>query len=117
MIYSTDLNDAEWALIKHHFEQNSSKRGRKPYRNSIRDVLNAIFYLLKTGCQWRMLPFHFPPWQTVYSYFRKMQKSGLFGKIQKRLVKKVRIKQERSEDPTVGVIDSQSMLQRSSTWV
>lgn len=62
-LYPTDLSDAEWSYLEPHFPV-PSERGR-PRVHSYREILNAVFYLLKTGCQWRMLPREFPPWQTV----------------------------------------------------
>ncbi len=69
--YSTDLSDSEWACLKLHLPA-SKKRGRgRPKIHSLRDILDAIFYVLKSGCPWRLLPRCFPPWKTVYHWFRK----------------------------------------------
>src|SRR6202047_2700689 len=67
-LYDTDLTDAAWALIGPTLP--AARRGGRPRTTNIRAVLNAIFYLLRTGCQWRLLPREFPVWSTVYHYFR-----------------------------------------------
>ena len=63
--YPTDLSDAEWRIIEPLLPRPSTRRGR-PRVHSYREILNAIFYVLRTGGAWRMLPHDFPPWQTVY---------------------------------------------------
>jgi len=74
MRYTSDLTDSEWKLIDYCFPK-PSRKGR-PRRHSFRELLNAIFYLVKTGCQWRNLPKDFAPWRTVYHYFRLCAYSG-----------------------------------------
>jgi putative transposase len=69
MNYPSDLSDAEWACLQRHFPAAPS-RGR-PRTHSLRDILDAIFYVLRTGCAWRYLPCNFPPWQTVFYHFRR----------------------------------------------
>ena len=69
MPYPSDLKEKEWLLIKQYFEQKNII-GR-PLKHNRRDIINAIFYITKSGCQWRMLPQNYPPWQTVYDYFKK----------------------------------------------
>jgi putative transposase len=66
--YNTDLTDTAWELIAPVLPQ--ARPGGRPRTTDLRSVVNAIFYLLRTGCQWRLLPLQFPPWATVYSYFR-----------------------------------------------
>ena len=70
--YSTNLTDKQWQVIKKFI--NAQERKRKHH---LRDIVNAILYINKTGCQWRMLPSHFAPWQTVYYYFRKWKLEGV----------------------------------------
>ena len=65
-MYQTDLKETEWQFIKNELQIKDRKR-----KHDLRDVFNALFYLVKTGCQWRMLPSHFSKWQLVYYYFRK----------------------------------------------
>src|SRR5215203_6027145 len=67
--YPTDLSDAEWTLLEPHLPV--PKQRRRPRLHSPREILNAVYYVLKSGCQWRMLPREFPPWKTVFHYFRK----------------------------------------------
>jgi transposase len=72
--YETDLTDAAWELVKPLLP--AARHGGRPRTTIMRAVVNAIFYLLRTGCQWRMLPHQFPPWETVYYYFRCWETSG-----------------------------------------
>lgn len=85
MNYPTDLKDAEWELIEELFAAKSTGRPRK---HSPRTILNAIFYVLKSGCQWRMLPKDFPSWKLVYWYFSIWTRSGLIEQMYKLLRKK-----------------------------
>lgn len=73
------------------------------------DLINAIMYVIKTGCQWRMLPGDFPPWQTVYYHFNKWCKSGVWKKINAILTREDRKKSSREPSPSAGIIDSQSV--------
>lgn len=106
-IYSSDLSDNEYKVIETYIPE--SKPGGRPRSVNIRLIINAIFYLLKTGCQWRMLPRDYPPWSTVYYYFRKWSVSGDWHKIHELLRKKVRVSSGKNENPSVGIIDSQSV--------
>jgi putative transposase len=76
MRYTSDLTDAEWQLIDYCFPK-PAKTGR-PREHAFRELVNAIFYLTKTGCQWRNLPEHFARWGTVYHYFRLWKRNGLW---------------------------------------
>ncbi len=86
--YRTDLTNEQWELLNPMLPPPAS-RGRKR-KVDLREVLNALLYLLHTGCQWRDLPHDFPAWQTVYGYFRRFQKSGLLEQINQRLRERVR---------------------------
>ena len=101
--YSTDLSDSQWENIKIFL---NLERKRK---YCLREVWNALQYLLRTGCQWRMLPNCFPPWQSVYYYFRKWKLNGLIEEVHEALVVKVRADAGRDKEPSVGIIDSQSV--------
>src|ERR671910_1882598 len=81
--YLTDLSDAEWRRLQAYLP-NPKPEGR-PRTHSLRDVLDAIFYVLKSGCHWRLLPHDFPPWSTVYYHFRRFRLSGLWSLILKAL--------------------------------
>ncbi|MDB6135944.1 MAG: transposase, partial [Verrucomicrobiales bacterium] len=74
MNYSSDLNDAQWALIR-EFTVRPDPRGAVR-RHYMREIINAILYVCKTGCQWRHLPVNFAPWQTVYDHFRRLRLRG-----------------------------------------
>ena len=100
--YSTDLTDRQWAEIEPLF------KGMRNYRWSKRELTNAVLYLVDSGCKWRQLPHDFPPYSTVYSFFRRAKISGLWDRIMKHMVIKTRTKAGRNEDPTYAIIDSQS---------
>lgn len=104
--YPTDLKYSEWMLIAGFFVAN--KRGR-PRKWAMWQIVNAILYVTRTGCQWRMLPIDYPPWQTVYRYFRTWTKQGLWVQINAALVKQVRKKAGRDPQPSAAIIDSQSV--------
>ena len=101
--YSTDLSDSQWQVIAPYLKD---KRKRK---YSHRVLLNAILYLVKTGCQWRMLPHDYPKWQTVYFYFSRWKRDGTLEHIQQQLVEKQREKAGRKAEPSVAIIDAQSV--------
>ena len=107
-MYSTDLTDSQWEVIEDIL---NDQRKRK---YSLRSILNAIFYLKKTGCQWRMIPNEYPPYQSCYYYFRKWKIDGNWKRINKALVELFRLKQNRKATPSVGIIDSQSV--KCSEW-
>ena len=77
--YPSDLTDGEWQQIEPRIPP--AKTGGRPRTEDMREILNAIFYLLCTGCAWRMLPHDFAPWQTVYEYFRQWKQDGAFERI------------------------------------
>ncbi len=104
--YPTDLKYSEWELIAEFFP--AGPRGR-PRQWAMWQIVNAILYLTRTGCQWRMLPKDLPPWQTVYGYFRRWTRTGLWARINAALVKRVRTKPGRDPQPSAAVIDSQSV--------
>ena len=79
--YSTDLSDVEWACLKLHLPAPKQRGRGRPKVHSPREILNAIFYLLKSGCPWRLLPRDFPPWKTVYDWFRKWRIDGTFERL------------------------------------
>jgi putative transposase len=105
--YPTDLNDTEYARIAPLLET-TSKRGR-PRKILYREILNAIFYVLKTGCGWRELPHDFPNWKTAYHYFRQFRLYGLWEEINEQVHKAVREKEGREAEPTAMIIDCQSV--------
>jgi putative transposase len=104
MRYTSDMTDSQWEIIKTILK-------KEKYRNieNKREQINAVFYVVKTGCQWRNLPKDFPNWKTVYSFYRRACLNGIWIKIQKELVKKIRILSGKNENPTYALIDSQSV--------
>jgi putative transposase len=104
--YPTDLKYTEWQQIEQYFP--ACKRGR-PRKWDMWLIINAIFYVTRTGCQWRMLPSSFPPWQTVYGYYRRWLKAGLWVTINAALVRQVRVQEGRQPEPSAAVMDSQSV--------
>lgn len=105
--YPSDLNDQEWALLEPLIPP--AKRGGRPRTVNMREVLNAIFYVLKTGCQWRQLPRDFPPKGTVYHYFNTWRKDGTWGRMNDALREQLRRRMGREATPSAGSIDSQSI--------
>jgi putative transposase len=104
--YSSDLTDEQWKLIEPLLP--TSKPGGRPRKTDIREVVNAIFYMLRTGCAWRLLPHDFPPPGTVYDYFRAWTKNGTLWRVHDTLRRLVRVAAGRNEEPSAACIDSQS---------
>jgi putative transposase len=104
--YPTDLKYTEWMLIADFFPAHQLGRPRKW---EMWQIVNAILYVVRTGCQWRMLPTNLPPWQTVYGYFRRWKKNGVWERINEELVRTVRVKNGRQPEPSAGILDSQSV--------
>ncbi len=107
MRYTSDLSDVEWNLIHYCFPK-PCKTGR-PRKHSLRELLNAMFYLARTACQWRNLPAHFGPWPTVYHYFRLWKRNGLWAQIHTHLREHLRQVEGRHRHASAGIIDSQSV--------
>ncbi|QLE51732.1 IS5 family transposase [Nostoc sp. C057] len=105
--YPTDLTDIEWEILAPLIPP--AKEGGHPRTTDMREICNAIYYHLKTGCQWNMLPGDFPPSSTVYSYYRKWQRKGVWEKLNHTLRDQVRIKLGRSTQPSAIAADSQSV--------
>lgn len=105
--YPTDLSDEEWQYIEPHMPT-PSRHGR-PRSHSLREILNATFYLLRSGCQWRMLPHDFPRWPTVYHYFRKWRIDGTWESINRAIRERLRVRLKRDPKPSAGIVDSQSV--------
>ena len=105
--YETDLTDAEWALIEPLMPQPAA-RGR-PRAWSMREILNAVFYVLRGGITWRLMPKDLPPWQSVYRWFAAWRDSGLFATINHTLVMADRERVGRAASPSAAILDSQSV--------
>jgi putative transposase len=106
-LYPTDLSDGEWMLLRPLLP--AAKPGGRPRSSDLRRVLNAIFYVLRGGCPWRLLPREFPPWPTVYDYFRKWRAAGVWEQINTALREQARARAGRQPTPSGAIIDSQSV--------
>ena len=106
MNYPSNVSDGEWNSIRHHFKY--GKYGNRS-RYEKRNMVNAVFYVVKSGCQWRMLPHDFPPWKSVYSFYKRAKDRGIWEKLMHDLVKASRLKMGRSSNPSYSIIDSQSI--------
>lgn len=104
--YPSDLTNRQWQLIRQLLPKRST-RGRRPIDR--RRIMNAILYVVRTGCQWRMLPKNFPNWSTVYGIFWRWQNDGTWQKIHDALRAKTRRAAGKKSTPTVAIIDSQSI--------
>ena len=105
--YGTDLSDEQWGLVVSLIPE--AKPGGRPRSVDVREVVNAIFYLLRTGCQWRLLPHDFPPWPTVYYYFRRWDREAVWQSLLHSLYPLARRKAGRREAPSVAIMDGQSI--------
>jgi len=105
--YPTDLTDAQWKRIEPLIPP--PKPGGRPRTTDMREVFNAIFYITRTGCAWRMLPHDFPKWQTVYEFYACWRDEGTWETINARLREQVRRRARRKSEPRIGVLDSQSV--------
>ena len=105
--YSTDLSDAEWLCLEGHLP--APENDGRPRVHSLREILNAIFYIVKSGCAWRLLPHDFPPWKTVYHYFRAWRLDGTWQRMHAALRARVRVRFGKNPQPSAGVVDSQSI--------
>jgi putative transposase len=105
--YPSDLTDAEWACVQRYFPPLST-RGR-PRTHPLRRILDAIFYVVRSGCAWRYLPSSFPPWQTVFYHFRRFRLTGRWHLLYTTLHRAVRERVDRHPDPSAAIMDSQSV--------
>lgn len=105
--YASDLNDDEWALLEPHLPP--PRALGRPRTTELRSVVDALLYMLASGCQWRMLPKDFPPYSTVQRFFYRWRAEGLWNLINHDLVMRAREAQGRAASPSAGVIDSQSV--------
>jgi putative transposase len=105
--YLTDLSDAEWAYLEAHLP--APQPYGRPRTHSPREILNAIFYIVRSGCAWRLLPHDFPPWKTVYHYFRTWRIDGTWERMHRALRERVRVRVGRNPQPSAGIADSQSV--------
>lgn len=106
--YPSDLSDAEWTLIAPLLERPKRDGRGKPRTVDRREVMNAILYVLRTGCQWRYLPEGFPVWQTVYWYCARWTDDGSWERVTDHLRRELRVQRGRDAEPSAAIIDSQS---------
>jgi putative transposase len=104
--YPTDLSDDEWRCIGPHLP-GPTGRGR-PRLHGLRTILDAVFYVLKSGCPWRLLPRDFPPWKSVYDWFRRWRIDGTWERLNTELRERLRARLGRNPQPSAGIVDSQS---------
>ena len=105
--YPTDLSDTEWACLESHLP--APKATGRPRIHSPREILDAIFYVLRSGCPWRLLPHDFPPWKTVFHYFRVWRIDGTWERINRAIRERLRVRLKRNPQPSAGIVDSQSV--------
>ncbi len=105
--YSSDLKDEEWEIIAPLLPVRRDKRGAKPI-HARREMLNAIFYVIRQGIAWEALPHDFPPYKTVYDYFYKLNRQEIWPSILDFLRQKARVQAGREAEPSIVVMDSQS---------
>ncbi len=105
--YQTDLSDAEWSYVEPLIP--APKAPGRPRVHPLREILDAIFYIVRSGCAWRLLPHDFPPWKTVHHYFRTWRIDGTWEKVHAALRKRLRVRMGRDPQPSAGIVDSQSV--------
>ncbi|MFI7223850.1 IS5 family transposase [Nonomuraea angiospora] len=105
--YPSDLTDDQWELIEPLLP--ASNTGGRPEKHPRREIVNAILYVVRSGCPWRYLPTDLPPWQTVYWYFQQWEQTGVTDRLLAELRIKARHQAGRDDEPSAGVIDSQSV--------
>jgi putative transposase len=106
--YQTDLTDAQWEVIESVLPPAKGKGGR-PRIYPLREIWNAIFYQVRSGCAWRLLPHDFPPYNDVWEHFSRWRKNGLINRVHDALREKARTKEGKEPTPSAAIIDSQSV--------
>lgn len=101
--YTTNLSDNQWQIISKNLDLARSRK------YELREIFNGILYLVKTVCQWRLLPGDFPKWQIVYYYFSVWKNNEIIEVIHELLVEKTRKAKGKNEEPNIGIIDAQSV--------
>src|SRR3989304_1087545 len=118
--YPSDLTDAQWALIKPLLPppKSGTPKGGRPRTVDLREVMNGILYLLRTGGAWRMLPHDLPPWGTVHYYYWRWRREGVWQQMHDQLYIEVRQQAGRDASPSAAIVDSQSVktTARAPLW-
>src|SRR5690349_1355965 len=114
--YPTDLSDEQWQQIERLLPK--KKQGREAL-HSRREMMNALLYWARTGCQWRMMPHDLPPWEAVYAFWRRLVEHHTLETINDALRVKIRLEEDREAEPSVVIIDSQSVqtAEKRGRWV
>ncbi|TMC38729.1 MAG: IS5 family transposase [Chloroflexi bacterium] len=107
--YPTDVTDRQWELVEALLPDPPPGPAGRPVLHDKREIVNAILYHVRAGGAWRMLPKDFPPWQTVYGYFRDWSNDGTLQALHDALREQVRVKESRGAEPSAGIVDSQSL--------
>ena len=107
--YSTDLTDAQWQSLQDCLPKATNGRTGRTRKYPLREVVNAMFYQLRTGCPWRDLPHDLPPWETAYDLFRRWRDSGMIECLHDNLREQTRKHQGRQATPSAAILDSQSV--------
>lgn len=105
--YPSDLTDGQWRRIAPLIPP--AKPGGRPRKVNMREIVNGIMYVLRSGCAWRMMPHDLPVWSTVYDYFRKFRIAGIWQRIHDALRDRLRRQEGREQSPSAAIIDSQSV--------
>lgn len=105
--YATDVTEAEWQRLEALVP--APKPGGRPAKYARREIVNAIFYVLRTGCSWRLVPHDFPPWRIVFYYFWQWRKTGVWARIHDTLRGDLRHAVGKERQPSAGILDSQSV--------
>jgi putative transposase len=105
--YPSDLSPAQWELLRPVIEKPASHGGTHR-KYPLAEIVNALLYVLKSGCQWEMIPHDFPPWESVYDHYRRWKKDGTLERLHDLLRRQVRVAEGREPTPSAGVLDSQS---------
>ena len=105
--YQSDLSDGEWEVIEPHLPV--PRAPGRPRLHPLREILDAVFYVVRGGCAWRLLPHDFPPWKTVYHYFRAWRIDGTWRRLHEALRGRARVRLGRDPQPSAAIVDSQSV--------
>ncbi len=106
--YPTDLTDAQWKRLRPLLEKDPSKGGR-PRTHSLREIVNALLYVLRGGISWRAIPHDLPPWESVYDHYRRWKRDGTLERVHDALRQELRLASGREATPSAVIIDSQSV--------
>jgi transposase len=107
--YSTDLTDAQWERLCSVLPPAKNGRTGRPRIHPLREIVSALLYQARTGCQWRNLPHEFPPWESVYDHFRRWKTNSMLERIHEALREQVRTRAGKEPTPSAAILDSQTV--------